>query len=113
VKETYIYDIKRIVFDTTFENTGLKNGIGVLFEAERQRRYVSNQNKKKTINYLSLQPLIQKSCCDHVAQLRIVNFRKSIVNVLQIIDSELVTTSEKTKEFILFPLLKSLGNWKE
>jgi hypothetical protein len=111
VKETYIYVIQGIVFDTTSENTGLKNGIGVLFEVERQRRYVSDQNKKKIVNYLPLQTLIQKSCCDHVAHLGIVNFRKSIVDVLQRIDSELVTTSEKTKEFILFPLLKSLGNF--
>jgi hypothetical protein len=34
VKETYIYFIQGIVFDTTFENTGLNNGIGVLFEVE-------------------------------------------------------------------------------
>lgn len=46
ISETFIYDIKGIVFDTTSENTGIYNGIATSFEEIRQNVHFSHFQKK-------------------------------------------------------------------
>ena len=48
IRETYLYDIKGIVFDTTSENTGKYNGVGKCFEEHRQRQHFSHFQKTCT-----------------------------------------------------------------
>jgi hypothetical protein len=70
INETFIYDIKGIVMDTTSENTGKYNGIAAILEKLRQEMFFLKFQK-------NCDPIIVKSCCDHVAQLCISEFRKS------------------------------------
>lgn len=48
IRETYLYDIVGIVFDTTSENTGKYNGVGTCFEQYRQNLYKAHFQKDCT-----------------------------------------------------------------
>ena len=53
-----------------------------------------------------------KSCCDHVAQLCITEFRKRIVLLLEKMKLENLSTLEfSEKQYVLIPMLNCFGNF--
>eukprot|EP01080_Neovahlkampfia_damariscottae_P005730 gene5730-9553_t len=99
IKETFIYDIKGIIMDTTSENTGKYNGIAAVLNKLREDIYFKKFGK-------SCEKIIVKSCCDHVAQLCITEFRKRIVLLLEEMKLEILLTLEfSEKQFVLIPML--------
>jgi len=105
ILETFIYDIKGIVMDTTSENTGKYNGIAAILEKLRQEMFQSKFQK-------DCDPIIVKSCSDHVAQLCISEFRKRIVDILISMNlNDLLTSESSEKQFILFPMMNCFGNF--
>src|SRR4051812_15060577 len=60
IRETPLYEVSGIIFDTTSENTGKYNGVAKCLEELRQSLYFSRFKK-------NCAPLVIKSCCDHVA----------------------------------------------
>eukprot|EP01088_Endostelium_zonatum_P004672 TRINITY_DN1597_c0_g2_i1.p1 TRINITY_DN1597_c0_g2~~TRINITY_DN1597_c0_g2_i1.p1 ORF type:complete len:733 (+),score=85.47 TRINITY_DN1597_c0_g2_i1:793-2991(+) len=78
--QVYSKDVSQIIFDNASDNTGSYNGLGKLFQDERQREF---EALKTTHRWTNLTSLTIKGCDDHCSNLASKLFGEKVVQYLQ------------------------------